>query len=206
MEVFRHREGNNGSRRHNQQRAEPVFKSKPSGSWPHAFNHLFLLPTVLSAPGWWQLVPPQPPLPFLYSCSHSLCGFISQISLPIPPPPLSFPAPPSDGCLPSSQDQRAANLLRTFPLTLSNVILQRCQRSSSIQPCRLVPCELACLLYQATCYWKAELCLPGASLCLKYIKGGLNSLSDHIPSQFPYFCSGNYHLSFLPASEILLHP
>lgn len=109
-------------------------------------------------------------------------------------------------CLPSSQDQRAANLLRTFPLASSDVILQHRQRSSSILPCRLVLCELACLLYQDTCYWKAEPRLPGASLCLKSIEGRLNSLSDHIPSQFPYFCPGNYHLSFLPDSEILPHP
>ena len=83
------------------------------------------------------------------------------------------------------------------------MILQLHQRISFIQPCRLVSCELACLLYPSARYPKAEPCPLGASLCLTCTEGRFNSLSDHILSQFPCFCSGSYYLSFLPASEIL---
>lgn len=100
---------------------------------------------------------------------------------------LPTPAPES---LPSSQSRRPPSFLKLFPLESSHVILQFCQRNF-FQPCRLISCELACLLYQATHYWKAELFPFGASLCLKSTKDRRNSLSDHIPSQFPYFCSGN---------------
>lgn len=109
MEVLRYREGNNGPRRHSQQGAGPVLKSKPSGSRPLAFNHASILPVVLSAPVWvWDSLLHLKQLSLLHLLTK-LCVLLSQVSVPSPPPTSELAG---HLLLMVSQDQRAPDLLQ----------------------------------------------------------------------------------------------